>query len=45
MKPLIFSGFFICSKSGYVQSGIVVRHIFLPYFYRGTFSGFTPMSR
>ena len=30
MKPLIFSGFFICPKSGYVQSDIVVRHIFLP---------------
>ena len=24
MKPLIFSGFFICPKSGYVQSEIVV---------------------
>ena len=45
MKPLIFSGFFIYPKSGYVQSGIVVRHIFLPYFYRGTFLGFASMSR
>ena len=44
-KPLKISGFFICPKSGYVQSDIVVRHIFLPYFYHGTFSGFAPMSR
>ena len=42
MKSLIFSGFFICPKSGYVQS--VVHHIFLPYFYRGTIKGFCPMS-
>lgn len=45
MKPLIFSGFFIYPKSCYVQSDIVVRHIFLPYFYRETFWGFAPMSR
>ena len=45
MKSLIISGFFIYPKSGYVQSEIVIRHIFLPYFYRGTFSGFAPMSR
>ena len=44
INPLIFSVFFIYPKSGYVQSDIVVRHIFLPYFYRGTFSGFAPMS-
>ena len=44
MKSLIISGFFICPKSGYVQSEIVIRHILLPYFYRGTFSGFAPMS-
>ena len=45
MKPLIFSGFFICPKSGYVQSDIVVRHIFLPYFYRETNWGLSPMSQ
>ena len=44
MKSLIISGFFICPKSGYVQSEIVIRHIFLPYFYRGTIKGFCPMS-
>ena len=44
MKPLKISGFFVCPKSGYVQSETVVRHIFLPYFYHGTFSGFCPMS-
>jgi len=45
MKPLIFSGFFICQKSSYKQLDTVVHHIFLPYFYRETFSGFAPMSR
>lgn len=45
MKPLISSGFFVFQKSNYKQSDIVVHHIFLPYFYRETFSGFAPMSR
>lgn len=27
MKPLIFSGFFICPKSGYVQSDIVTHYL------------------
>ena len=44
MKSLIFSGFFIYQKSIYKQLDTVVHHIFLPYFYRGTFSGFAPMS-
>ena len=35
---------FIFQKSSYKQLDTVVHHIFLPYFYRGTFSGFAPMS-
>ena len=40
-----FQRLFYLPKSGYVQSDTVVRPIFLPYFYHGTFSGFAPMSR
>ena len=45
MKSLNFSGFFIYPKSSSSRLDSVVHHIFLPYFYRETNWGLSPMSQ